>query len=64
MFDAADDLNLEESVSAEKYLSWHDGRERGCAEAKMKALVDVLKGRAVRSSNECTWARFQRWENC
>lgn len=64
MFDAANDLNLEESVSAEKYLSWHDGREWGRVEAKMKALVDVLKGRAVKSSNVCTWARFQSRENC
>lgn len=44
MFDAANDLNLEESVPAEKYLSRHDGRERGSAEAKMKAPDDVLRG--------------------
>ena len=30
----------------------------------MKAPVDVLKGRAVKSSNECTWTRFQCWEKC
>lgn len=44
MFDAANDLNLEEKcVCSKTYLSRHDGRERGRAEAKMKAPVDVLK---------------------
>lgn len=59
MFDAANDLNLEEKcVCSKTYLSRHDGRERGRAEAKMKAPVDVLKRGGLlkkKSSNECTW---------
>lgn len=61
MFDAANDLNLEEKcVCSKTYLSRHDGRERGRAEAKMKAPVDVLKREGCgkkkkKSSNECTW---------
>lgn len=64
MFDAENDLNLEESVSAGNVSIMARWEGVGACEAKMKAPVDVLKGRAVKSSNECTWTRFQSWVSC
>lgn len=69
MFDAANDLNLEEKCVCSKttYLSRHDGRERGRAEAKMKAPVDVLKRGGLLKKKVVMSApgrEIQSWENC
>lgn len=70
MFDAANDLNLEEKcVCSKTYLSRHDGRERGRAEAKMKAPVDVLKREGCGKKKKkvvmsAPGREIQSWENC